>query len=156
MPHANWNLYVNRDLGFPQSWVDLWLWLYMLPSGSQLLCILNYLRGVLVLRVQFGLLTSGRQIWVCKFSMTLWTMMVPFFYLSGYIALCWQRVFGINHQFHVDNLKVSHKDQAVLEGFLTDLRDEFGQDDKLTENKGLVHKYLGIQWTTQFHLKLYS
>ena len=39
---------------------------------------------------------------------------------------------------------MSHKDQAVLEDFLTNLRDEFGQEDELTENKGLVHEYLGI------------
>ena len=32
----------------------------------------------------------------------------------------------ITVQFHVDDLKVSHKDQAVLEDFLTNLRDEFG------------------------------
>ena len=50
----------------------------------------------------------------------------------------------ITVQFHVDNLKVSHKDQAVLEDFLSNLRDEFGQEDKLTENKGLVYEYLGI------------
>ena len=47
-------------------------------------------------------------------------------------------------QFHVDDLKISHKEQAILEDFLKDLRDEFGQEDKLTENKGLVHEYLGI------------
>ena len=47
-------------------------------------------------------------------------------------------------QFHVDDLKVSHKDQAVLDNFLNDLKSEFGQEDELTENKGLVHKYLGI------------
>ena len=40
-------------------------------------------------------------------------------------------------------MKVSQKYHAVLEDFLTDLRDEFGQEDELTENKGLVHKYLG-------------
>ena len=50
----------------------------------------------------------------------------------------------ITVQFHVDDLKVSHKDQAVLEDFLNKLRSEFGQEDELTENKGLVHKYLGI------------
>ena len=50
----------------------------------------------------------------------------------------------ITVQFHVDNLNVSHKDQAVLEGFLSNLRSEFGQEDKLMENKGLVNKYLGI------------
>ena len=47
-------------------------------------------------------------------------------------------------QFHVDDLKVSPKNQAVLEDFLGELRSEFGQEDELTENKGLVHKYLGI------------
>ena len=50
----------------------------------------------------------------------------------------------ITVQFHVDDLKVSHKEQAVLEDFLKDLRDEFGQENELTENKGLVHEYLGI------------
>ena len=50
----------------------------------------------------------------------------------------------ITVQFHVDDLKVSHKDQAVLDDFLDELRSEFGQNDELKENKGLVHKYLGI------------
>ena len=50
----------------------------------------------------------------------------------------------ITVQFHVDDLKVSHKEQSVLDDFLKDLRDEFGQEDELTENKGLVHEYLGI------------
>ena len=50
----------------------------------------------------------------------------------------------ITVQFHVDDLKVSHKEESVLEDFLGDLRSEFGQEDKLTENTGLVHEYLGI------------
>ena len=50
----------------------------------------------------------------------------------------------ITVQFHVDDLKVLHKEQAVLEDFLKDLRDEFGQEYDLTKNKGLVHEYLGI------------
>ena len=50
----------------------------------------------------------------------------------------------ITVQFHIDDFQVSHKDQAVLEDFLPNLRDEFGQDDELIENKGLVHKHLGI------------
>ena len=50
----------------------------------------------------------------------------------------------ITVHFHVDDLKVSHKDQAVPENFLTNLRYQFGQQDKLTENKGLAHEYLGI------------
>ena len=50
----------------------------------------------------------------------------------------------ITIQFYVDDLKVSHKDHAVLDDFLDDLRSEFGQVDELTKNKGLVHEYLGI------------
>ena len=49
----------------------------------------------------------------------------------------------ITVQFHVDDLKVSHKDQAVLKDFLNELRRKFGQEDEMTENKGLVHKYVG-------------
>ena len=47
-------------------------------------------------------------------------------------------------QFHVDDLKASHKEQKVLDGFLNDLRNEFGQEDELAETRGLVHEYLGI------------
>ena len=49
----------------------------------------------------------------------------------------------IKIQFHVDDLKLSHKNQSILENFLCNLRSEFGEEDKLTENKGLIHKYLG-------------
>ena len=37
-----------------------------------------------------------------------------------------------------------YKDQSVLEDFLDNLRSECGQEDKLTENKELIHEYLGI------------
>ena len=40
--------------------------------------------------------------------------------------------------------KVSHKEQSVLEDFLGNLRSEFGQEDEMTENTGLIHEYLGI------------
>ena len=50
----------------------------------------------------------------------------------------------ITIQFHVDDLKVWHKEQAVLEDFLKDWRDEFGQENELTENKEYVHNYLGV------------
>ena len=46
----------------------------------------------------------------------------------------------ITVQFHVDDLKVSHKEKSVLEDFFSDLRSEFGQEDELTENTGLVHE----------------
>ena len=32
-------------------------------------------------------------------------------------------------QFHVDDLKVSHKDQSIPEDFLRNFRSEFGQED---------------------------
>ena len=41
-------------------------------------------------------------------------------------------------------MKVSHKDQVVLKDFLSNLWSDFGQEDKLTENKGRVNEYLGI------------
>ena len=47
-------------------------------------------------------------------------------------------------QFHVDDLKASHKDQKVLDDFLDNLRSEFGQEDELAETRGRVHEYLGI------------
>ena len=42
----------------------------------------------------------------------------------------------ITVQFHVDDLKDSHKEQSVLEDMLGDLGSEFGQEDKLTETRG--------------------
>ena len=62
----------------------------------------------------------------------------------------------ITIQFHVDDLKVSHKEQSVLDDFLSNLRSEFGQEDKLTENTGLVHEYLGITIDYSLRAKWYS
>ena len=47
-------------------------------------------------------------------------------------------------QFHIDDLKVSHKEQSVMDDYLSDLRSEFGQEDELIVNTRLVHEYLGI------------
>ena len=41
----------------------------------------------------------------------------------------------ITVQFHVDDLKVSHKERSVLEDFLNELRNEFRQEDELTEQR---------------------
>ena len=46
----------------------------------------------------------------------------------------------ITIQFHIDDLKVSHKDLPVLDNFLDKLRSEFGQKDELMANKGLIHE----------------
>ena len=47
-------------------------------------------------------------------------------------------------QFHVDDLKSSHRDSKVLDEFLVELRKEFGKEDKLTKNRGNIHEYLGM------------
>ena len=47
-------------------------------------------------------------------------------------------------QFHVDDLKVSHKDSKVFDEFLKELQKDFGKEDELTETKGCIHEYLGM------------
>ena len=47
-------------------------------------------------------------------------------------------------QFNVADLKILHNNKDVLDDFLDELRSKFGQEDKLMENKRLVHEYLGI------------
>ena len=47
-------------------------------------------------------------------------------------------------QFNVVDLKASHKEKKVLDDFLDDLQNKFGQEDKLAETRGFVHEYLGI------------
>jgi hypothetical protein len=71
----------------------------------------------------------------------------------GYIANCYDRctfnkmVDGnqITIQFHVDDLKISHIEQSVIDSVLTDLNDKFGTSKKpLAATTGAVHDYLGI------------
>ena len=47
-------------------------------------------------------------------------------------------------QFHVDDLKASHKDQAVLDELMKDLNGVFGEQKPLAETQGAVHDYLGM------------
>ena len=54
-------------------------------------------------------------------------------------------------QFHVDDLKASHRDPDVLKEFVNDLRKEFGREHQLSENIGKLHDYLGI--TIDYSLK---
>jgi hypothetical protein len=47
-------------------------------------------------------------------------------------------------QFHVDDLKISHKEQSVLDVILNELDLKFGTKKKaLTASTGLIHDYLG-------------
>ena len=47
-------------------------------------------------------------------------------------------------QFHVDDLKLSHVNQKVLDAFVEKLKSVFGKEDELSENNGEVHEYLGV------------
>jgi Reverse transcriptase (RNA-dependent DNA polymerase) len=46
--------------------------------------------------------------------------------------------------WHVDDLKISHVDQQVLEDILDSLNRRFGKEQPLTVTRGAVHDYLGM------------
>jgi hypothetical protein len=51
----------------------------------------------------------------------------------------------ITIQFHVNDLKISHKDQSVIDSILLDLDNKFGTTRKpLAATTGMIHDYLGI------------
>jgi hypothetical protein len=51
----------------------------------------------------------------------------------------------ITIQFHVDDLKLSHRDQSVIDQVLLDLNNKFGTTRKpLAATTGMIHDYLGI------------
>ena len=47
-------------------------------------------------------------------------------------------------QFHVDDLKISHDDQQVLDNFIKQLNGVFGVQKPLAESIGRIHEYLGM------------
>jgi hypothetical protein len=47
-------------------------------------------------------------------------------------------------QFHVDDLKISHVEQSVVDGVIDELNAEFGNIKKLSASYGEVHEYLGM------------
>jgi hypothetical protein len=49
--------------------------------------------------------------------------------------------------WHVDDLKLSHVDQAVLEDILGKLNVKYGKEAPLVVTRGLIHEYLGIPST---------
>ena len=46
--------------------------------------------------------------------------------------------------WHVDDLKISHKEQAVVEAFIDDLNSVYGTKEEVSVNIGKVHDYLGM------------
>jgi Reverse transcriptase (RNA-dependent DNA polymerase)/Zinc knuckle len=53
--------------------------------------------------------------------------------------------------WHVDDLKISHVDSAVVSSVIDQLSGEFGKEAPLTVNRGKVHDYLGM--TLDFSVK---
>ena len=47
-------------------------------------------------------------------------------------------------QFHVDDLKTSHMDQAVLDKLMCDLNIVFEEQKPLAETQGTIHEYLSM------------
>ena len=47
--------------------------------------------------------------------------------------------------WYVDDLKISHKSQEVLEEVFNELQNEFGKEAPLTVSRGKTHNYLGMQ-----------
>ena len=61
---------------------------------------------------------------------------------------CWFNKVVDGHQlsviFHVDDLKVSHKDPSVVDAFIALVDSEYGKEAPLTVNRGKVHVYLSL------------
>ena len=56
--------------------------------------------------------------------------------------------------WHVDDLKTSHFDPAVVSRVLADIDAEYGKIEKMTITRGKVHKYLGVAIYYSFPGKL--
>ena len=46
--------------------------------------------------------------------------------------------------WHVDDMKISHKEQAVVEAFIDDLNSVYGTKEEVSVNIGKVQDYLGM------------
>ena len=46
--------------------------------------------------------------------------------------------------WHVDDLKTSHVNPAIISGVITDIDAEYGKIEKIVITRGKVHKYLGM------------
>ena len=46
--------------------------------------------------------------------------------------------------WHVDDLKLSHKDPKVIDKIIASLDDEYGKTGKMTVRRVKIHEYLGM------------
>ena len=49
-----------------------------------------------------------------------------------------------NILWHINDMKTSHVDPAVISSVLSDIDAEYGKIEKMTITRGKVHKYLGM------------
>ena len=59
--------------------------------------------------------------------------------------------------FHVDDCKISHLKESVIEGLLEKLSNRFGNETPLSVTRGAAHDYLGltIDYSVKGKLKFY-
>ena len=46
--------------------------------------------------------------------------------------------------WHVDDLKISHKNGYTLDALINKLGERYGKEEDLTMHRGKVHEYLGM------------
>ena len=46
--------------------------------------------------------------------------------------------------WHVDDLKLSHKDPKLIDNIIASLDDEYGNTGKMTVQRGKIHEYIGM------------
>jgi hypothetical protein len=46
--------------------------------------------------------------------------------------------------WHVDDLKISHKEESVVDDFIANLEHTFGRESALSKSRGQIHDYLGM------------
>jgi len=56
--------------------------------------------------------------------------------------------------WHVDDLKISHVNSAVVEDIVSRLNDQYGKEEPISMHRGKVHDYLGMQLDFTQHGKL--
>jgi len=58
--------------------------------------------------------------------------------------------------WYVDDLKISHEDEDVIEEVFRDIESEFGKEAPLTVSRGKIHNYLGMQidYSTRGQVKI--
>ena len=99
---------------------------------------------VRVLRAIYGMLEAAL-LWYKKFRLELEQEGFKFNPYDPCVANRERK--GSQHTvlFHVDDLKSSHKDRKVNDGFEHWLQENYGQHGKVMSHRGKIHEYLGME-----------